>query len=70
MSLEDETGNVQVIVWPSVRQEQTSELTRSRLLAVRGHWQRQGDACSLIAKRLEDLTPLLGELETTSRDFH
>ena len=69
MSLEDETGNVQVIVWPSVRDEQRKELLRSRLLAVHGKWQRQGDACSLIAGRLEDLTPLLGELETSSRDF-
>ena len=70
LSLEDETGNVQVIVWRSVRDAQRSELLRSRLLAVHGKWQREGDACSLIAGRLEDLTPMLSELETTSRDFH
>ncbi|WP_077034465.1 error-prone DNA polymerase [Pelomonas sp. KK5] len=70
VSLEDETGNVQVIVWPSVRDAQRKELLRSRLLVVHGTWQRQGDSCSLIAGRLEDLTPLLGELETSSRDFH
>jgi error-prone DNA polymerase len=69
VSLEDETGNVQVIVWPSVKEDQPRELLQSRLLGVRGRWQRQGDACSLIAKRLEDLTPLLGELETSSRNF-
>ncbi|NCT81636.1 MAG: error-prone DNA polymerase [Comamonadaceae bacterium] len=69
VSLEDETGNVQVIVWPSVKEDQHRELLQSRLLGVQGRWQRQGDACSLIAKRLEDLTPLLGELETSSRDF-
>ncbi len=79
VSLEDESGNVQVIVWPSVRQEQTKELMQSQLLAVRGHWQRDGDACSLIAKQLEDLTPLLsgieglnpvvGDLNLRSRDF-
>lgn len=33
VSLEDETGNVQVIVWPSVRDAQPKELLRSRLLA-------------------------------------
>lgn len=38
-------------------------------MAVYGTWQRQGDACSLIAGRLEDMTALLGELETNSRDF-
>jgi error-prone DNA polymerase len=69
VSLEDETGTVQVIVWPSVKEQQRKELLRSRLLAVHGKWQRQGDACSLIAGRLEDLTPLLGDLETSSRDF-
>ncbi len=70
VSLEDETGNVQVIVWPSVKEAQRHELLTSRLLAVRGRWQRQGDACSLIAQRVEDLTSWLGELETSSRDFH
>lgn len=69
VSLEDESGNVQVIVWPSVREAQPKELLHSRLLAVHGHWQRLGEACSLIAKRLEDLTSLLGKLETSSRDF-
>lgn len=69
VSLEDETGNVQVIVWPSVREAQPQELLQSRLLGVKGRWQRQGDARSLIARHLEDLTSLLGELETSSRDF-
>jgi len=69
LSLEDETGNVQVVVWPSVKEKQRKELLRARLMAVYGTWQRQGDACSLIAGRLEDLTDLLGELETSSRDF-
>lgn len=70
ISFEDETGNVQVIVWPSVRDAQRKELLRSRLMGVHGTWQRDGDACSLIAGRLEDLSYLLGALETTSRDFH
>lgn len=70
VSLEDETGTVQVIVWPSVKELQRKVLLSSRLLAVQGIWQRQGNACSLIARKLEDLTPLLGELETSSRDFH
>ena len=62
-------SNVQGIVWPSVRQGQPKAMLRFRLLAVQGRSQRQGDACSLIAKRFEDLTPLLRELETSSRDF-
>ncbi len=70
VSLEDETGVVQVIVWRSLRELQRKELLGSRLLAVHGTWQREGDVCNLIAGRLEDLTPMLGRLATASRDFH
>jgi len=68
---QDETGNVQVIDWKSLREKQRpEEVLRARLLSVYGTWQREGDAKSLIAGRLEDLTPMLGKLATSSRDFH
>jgi error-prone DNA polymerase len=70
VSLEDETGVVQVICWKSIREQQRRELLQSRLLAVHGKWQREGEVCNLIAGRLFDLTPLLGRLATASRDFH
>lgn len=70
VSLEDETGAVQVIVWRHVRERQRAALLHARLLAVHGVWQREGPLCNLIAGRLEDLTPLLGRLATESRDFH
>ncbi|WP_041930562.1 error-prone DNA polymerase [Methylibium petroleiphilum] len=70
VSLEDETGVVQVICWKSIREQQRAELLKSRLLAVYGKWQRQGDVRNLVAERLEDLTPLLGRLTTESRNFH
>ena len=70
ISLEDETGVVQAIVWKRLRERQRHEVLRSRLMAVYGTWQREGDVKNLIAGHLEDLTPLLGELETSSRDFH
>ncbi|MDE2269495.1 MAG: error-prone DNA polymerase [Betaproteobacteria bacterium] len=69
VSLEDETGTVQVICWKSLRQRQRTVLLRSRLLAVAGTWQREGDTASLIAGHLEDLTPLLGRLATRGREF-
>jgi error-prone DNA polymerase len=69
VSLEDETGVVQVIVWRALRERQRKELLASRLLAVRGVWQREGAVCNLIAGHLEDLTPLLGRLATESRNF-
>ena len=70
VSLEDETGAVNVIVWQSVRERQRRALLESRLLAVSGVWQKQNGVCHLIAHHLEDLTPLLGRLGTSSRDFH
>ncbi len=77
VTLEDETGNVNVIVWKHVREAQREPLLRARLLAVRGIWQRDedsgGQVCHLVARRLTDLTPLLGrlgELPSRSRDFH
>ena len=69
ISLEDETGVVQVICWKSLRDAQRKELLRSRLLLVHGVWQREGDVKNLIAGKLEDLTPMLGRLVTESRDF-
>jgi error-prone DNA polymerase len=69
VTLEDETGTVNVIVWKALRERQRQDLLHSRLLAVYGVWQREGDVRHLIARRLHDLTPLLGRLVTESRDF-
>src|SRR3990167_6454132 len=70
VTLEDETGVVQVIVWKALRERQRNALVRSRLMAVHGVWQREGEVCNLIAGHLEDLTPLLGRLATERRAFH
>jgi error-prone DNA polymerase len=58
-----------VIVWKSLRERQRKELLHSQLLAVYGVRQRDGEVLHLIARRLHDLTPLLGRLATESRDF-
>ncbi|TWO69033.1 DNA polymerase III subunit alpha [Caenimonas sedimenti] len=77
VTLEDETGPVNVIVWKHVREAQREALLRARLLAVHGIWQRDvdsgGEVRHLIAQRMTDLTPLLGRLGqqgNKSRDFH
>ena len=69
VSLEDETGVVQVIAWRKIEDQQRKVLLSSRLLAVYGTWQREGELCSLVAGHLQDLTHLLGRLATASRDF-
>jgi error-prone DNA polymerase len=70
VSLEDETGSVQVIVRPKLKAQLRGPLLRSKLMAVKGTWQRDGDVRNLIAGHVEDLTALLGGLATSSRDFH
>jgi error-prone DNA polymerase len=70
VTLEDETGAINVIVWPTVVEAQRRPLLTARLLTVHGTWQRQGDVCHVVARRLFDHSALLGELGVSSRDFH
>jgi DNA-directed DNA polymerase III PolC len=70
LTLEDESGQVNVIVWERVGREQRAALIESRLLEVHGELQQQEGVVHLIAHRLIDRTRLLGELLTRSRDFH
>jgi len=74
VTLEDETGQVNVIVWPALARTQRQPLLGSRLLTVYGIWQREGEPgreiCHLVARQLVDHTPLLAGLAARSRDFH
>ena len=73
---EDETGNVNVIVWNHVIEAWREPLLKSHLLAVQGTWQRDDDSGGkvqhLVATGFKDLTPLMGRLaqSNSSRDFH
>jgi error-prone DNA polymerase len=69
VTLEDEHGMINVIVWPDLAARQRKPLLDSTLLAVRGRWERVDGVEHLIAGQLSDLSSLLGELQTTSRDF-
>nr|WP_229429306.1 error-prone DNA polymerase [Massilia sp. ST3] len=69
MTLEDETGNVNVIVWPSLVEQQRREVLNAPLLGVYGIWQKEGEVRHLVAKRLVDMSHLLGRLNAPSRDF-
>ncbi|KGC04590.1 MULTISPECIES: error-prone DNA polymerase [Burkholderia] len=70
MTLEDETGCVNVIVRPELLARQRREALDSQLLAASGVWQVVSDVRHLVAQHFEDLTPLLGGLRTSSREFH
>ncbi|WP_250463723.1 error-prone DNA polymerase [Caballeronia sp. GAFFF2] len=69
VTLEDETGNVNVIIWPSLLEKQRKEALGAALLAVYGTWQCQGEVRHLIAQRLVDMSHLLGGLVAVSRNF-
>ncbi|CAN7174376.1 error-prone DNA polymerase [Pseudoduganella sp. LjRoot289] len=69
ITLEDETGNVNVIIWPALVEQQRREVLGAQLLGVYGVWQQEGIVRHLVAKRLVDMSHLLGKLPTVSRDF-
>ena len=70
VTLEDEHGMVNVVVWSDLASRHRKALLESRLLAVRGRWEQVDGVSHLIAGHLQDLSPLLGGLRAESRDFH
>ena len=70
VTLEDEDGCVNVVVWRDIAERQRRELVGSRLMAVDGRWETVDGVRHLIAQRLHDLSPLLGALQVASHDFH
>jgi error-prone DNA polymerase len=69
VTLEDDTGAVNVIVWPAVAAAQRRPLVAARLMTVFGRWQREGEVMHLVASRLIDHSELLQGLVSRSRDF-
>ena len=69
VTLEDEDGMVNVVVWRNVAERQRRVLLESRLLVVEGRLESAEGVQHLIASRLQDLSPLLGSLASHSRDF-
>lgn len=70
LTLEDETGTVNVVVWQALAERQRRALLQARLLRVRGRLQRQEGVTHVIARTLDDRSGWLGALVTRSRDFH
>ena len=70
VTLEDETGNINVIVWPALFDKQRKDILNARLMAVYGTWQREGAVAHLVAKRIADLSGMLGDLTIEERNFH
>ena len=69
MTLEDESGMINVVVWRDLAERDRRAFLESQLLAVEGRMESAEGTQHLIATRLENLSPLLAGVATTSRDF-
>lgn len=70
MTLEDEKGLMNVVIWESIAEIHRLEVLHARLLAVYGTIDRKRDVIHVLAIRLVDKSHLLGKLQLHSRDFH
>jgi error-prone DNA polymerase len=69
VTLEDESGHVNLVVWKKIAETQRSVLLNAQLMGVEGELQKEGKVIHVIAQRLLDHSALLGELRVRSRDF-
>ena len=69
VTLEDETGIINVVLWNQLIQKYRREALGARLLTVYGVWQSESGVKHVIAKRLVDHSHLLGSLTVNSRNF-
>lgn len=70
MTLEDDTGNVNVVVWVATARAQKQSFLSSKILKVKGIIEREKNVIHVIAGRLIDLTEHLENFDCASRDFH
>ncbi len=70
LTIEDEAGSINVIVWQQVVERFRQEVLRAKMVSVYGVTQREQEVTHLVARKIEDLSWMLGELSTHSRNFH
>ena len=69
VTLEDESGCTNLIVWKKIAEEQRDVLLHARLMGVEGELQKEGKVIHVIARKLIDHSELLGELAVRQRNF-
>lgn len=69
VTLEDETGYINLVVWKQVAESYRPALLNARLLGIRGELQIEGEVIHVIARQLVDHTEMLGNLLVTTREF-
>jgi len=66
LSLEDESGTANVVIWKNLYQKFSRHLITGNLLKVTGHLEKQGPSINIISKKLEDLSYLLNNIDNIS----
>jgi error-prone DNA polymerase len=69
VTIEDETGHANLILWPSVFEAQRRLVLSSSMLACRGKLQREGEVIHVIAEHLTDLSDLLRSVGQRDEEF-
>jgi len=69
MTLEDETGVANAIVWPAVFEKYRAIVMGARLVKIRGKLQSQSGVIHTVVEHIEDMTPALGILQQEARRF-
>ena len=69
MTLEDEAGVANIIVWPKAFERLRAIVIGARFVAVTGKLQNEAGVIHIIADRMEDLTPMLGQLSAEGREI-
>lgn len=70
VTLEDHTGNINVIVWQATANAQKQAFLTAKILKVTGIIEREGDVVHIIAGRLTDMSHAISTLNLKSRNFH
>ncbi|MEZ6062729.1 MAG: error-prone DNA polymerase [Planctomycetaceae bacterium] len=69
MTLEDETGIANLVIYPSVWKRFRQTARFASVLLATGRLQREGDIIHVVCDRLDDVSEMLARLESASRDF-
>ncbi|EDK26497.1 putative DNA polymerase III alpha chain [Vibrionales bacterium SWAT-3] len=70
VTLEDNTGNINVVVWGATARAQQQAYLTAKALKVQGILEKEGEVVHVIAGKLIDITDEIVGLKTKSRDFH
>ncbi|GAA6138498.1 error-prone DNA polymerase [Arenicella sp. 4NH20-0111] len=70
LTLEDETGNINVVVWSGIQERFKQQILRGRILHIKGKLEHQHGVSNVIAGFVEDQSQALPNLNTRSRNFH